>query len=103
MRMDAFIKKLRFNPMDFGTDIEKWRFTLHNNVYTHINESIGRSAAFSLTIWGDCKEASDNFTMNPSKHNRVRDPLSARSFLCNYPQTIPKTQVSPFLAKNKPA
>ena len=50
------------------------------------SHSIGRSAAFSLTIWGDCKEASDNFTMNPSKHNRVRDPLSARSFLCNYPQ-----------------
>ena len=40
MRMDAFIKKLRFNPMNFGTDIEKWRFTLHNNVYTHINESL---------------------------------------------------------------
>lgn len=61
--------------------------------------SIGRSAAFSLTIWEDCKEASDNSIINLSKHNRVWDPLSARSFLCNYPQTIPRTQVFPFAKK----
>ena len=33
--------------------------------------SIGHSAAFPVTIWEDYKEASDNFTMNLGKRNRV--------------------------------
>ena len=64
--------------------------------------SIGRSAAFSLTIWEDCREASDNSIMNLSKRNRVRDPLSARPFYVTIPKLSPKRRFHPSWQKTNP-